>query len=76
MNPYHMTQVYRLEQGLSSAEQRAADQRKGELAAALAEVRSAVADSVCRRLNALKAIGRAKHAREEASVAAAALAGR
>jgi hypothetical protein len=51
--------IYRLEDGLSVAEQRAADQRIGELAAALTGVRSAVALSLWRELGAVKALGRA-----------------
>ncbi|MGO9657706.1 MAG: hypothetical protein ACLQVK_16655 [Acidimicrobiales bacterium] len=72
MNQYY---IYRLEHGLSAAEQRAADQRIGELAEALADVRSAVAHSLRRRLGVLKALGRADRTRKEAGVAAAALAG-
>jgi hypothetical protein len=64
--------IYRLEHGLSAAEQRAADQRAGELAAALADVRGAVALSLSRGLGALKALGRVNRRRIEASVAAAA----
>lgn len=49
-----MSQYYinRLEHGLRVAEQRAADQRIGELAAALTGVRSAVALSLWRGLGA------------------------
>jgi Cdc6-like AAA superfamily ATPase len=72
VNQYYM---YRLEHGLSAAEQRAADQRIGELAAALAAARSAVARSLRRRLGLLKALGRTNSTREAASVASA-LAGR
>lgn len=72
MNPYY---IYRPEHALSAAEQRAADQRIGELAAALADVRSAVALSLCRGLGALNALGRVKCTRKEASVAVAALPG-
>jgi hypothetical protein len=71
MNQYD---IYRLEHGLSAAEQRAVDQRAGELAAALAGVRSTLAHSVRRGLGALKALGRANRTRKDASVAAAALA--
>jgi hypothetical protein len=66
MNHYY---IYRLEHGLSAAEQRAADQRIGELAAAIANARGAGALNVLRGLGALKALGRAT--RKEASVAAA-----
>ena len=65
MNYYYF---YRLEHGLSAAEQRAADQRGGELAAALADVRGAVALNLCRGLGALKAIGRVNRRRKEANV--------
>ena len=51
MNQYY---IYRREHGLSAAEQRAADQRIGELAEALADVRSAVAQSLRRRLGFLR----------------------
>ena len=67
--------IYRLEHGLSAAEQRAADRRIGELAAALSGARSAVAQSLRRRLGVLKALGRPDHARKQASVAAAVPAG-
>lgn len=73
MNQYY---IYRLEHGLTAAEQRAADQRIGELAAALADLRGAVALSLSRGLGALKALGRADRTSKEASVAEAALAGR
>ena len=68
-----MDQYYicRLEGGLSAAEQRAADQRAGELAAALADVRGALALNLSRGLGALKALGRANRRRKETSVAAA-----
>jgi hypothetical protein len=69
MNKYY---IYRLEHGLSAAEQRAADQRIGELAAALADVRSTLAHSLCRGLGAVKALGGMTRTRKEASVAAAA----
>jgi len=72
MNQYY---IYRLEHGLSAAEERAADQRIGELAAALADVRSAVAQSLCRGLGGLRALGSVSRPRKEASVAAG-LAGR
>jgi hypothetical protein len=62
--------IYRLEHGLSDAEQRAADQRIGELAAALADVRGAVAHSLRRRLGLLKALGRT-NTRRAGSVATA-----
>lgn len=65
---YH---VYRLEHGLSRAEQRAADQCIGELAASLAGTRRAVAFSLCRVLGALKSLARGKRTRKEASVVAA-----
>jgi hypothetical protein len=68
MNQYY---IYRLEHGLSATEQRAADERIGELAAALAHVRSAVALSLCRGLGALKALGRMNRTRKESSVPAA-----
>lgn len=74
MNHYHY--VYRLEQGLSPAEQRAADQAMGELAAALDETRHAIGGSLRRRLTALKALSRINRTREQTSGAAAALAGR
>ena len=45
MAPYHAYYLYRLEHGLSAAEQRAVDQRTGELAAALADARSTVTHS-------------------------------
>ena len=64
--------IYRLEHGLSAAEQRAADLRAGELAAAFADVRDAVALNLYRRLRALKALPRAIRRGKEASVAAAA----
>jgi hypothetical protein len=73
MNQYHL---YRSEHGLSVAEQRAADQRIGELAAALADVRSALALSVCRGLGTLKALDRAVRTRKEVGVATAAPVGR
>jgi hypothetical protein len=70
MNYYYF---YRLEHGLSAAEQRAADQRAGELAAALADARGAVALNLCRGLGALKdLVGRVNRRRKAASVAAAA----
>ena len=69
MNQYY---IYRLEHGLSAAEQRAADQRIGEMAAALADVRSSTVLSLRRGFGALKALGRADRTRKEASVAAAA----
>jgi hypothetical protein len=69
MNQYY---IYRLEHGLSAAEQRAADQRAGELAAALADVRISVARSLCRALGALKALGSTGRTNNEAGVAAAA----
>ena len=72
MNQYY---IYRLEHGLTTAEQRAADQRIGELAAALADLRGAVALSLGRGLGALKALGRVNRTRKEASAAAAALVG-
>ena len=67
--------IYRLEHGLSAAEQRAADQRAGEVAAALADVRGAVALNLRRGLGALKAPGRVNRRRREAGVAAAAQVG-
>jgi hypothetical protein len=67
--------VYRLEHGLSPAEQRAADQCAGELAAALAEVRSAVVLGLRRGLGALKALGRVNRRRKMASMAAPAQVG-
>lgn len=68
-----MSQYYinRLEHGLRVAEQRAADQRIGELAAALTGVRSAVALSLWRGLGALKALGRANRTTKEDGGAAA-----
>ena len=57
--------IYRLEHGLSVAEQRAADQRMGELAAALADVRAGVGLSLGRGLGALRALGRAGRASEQ-----------
>lgn len=69
MNQYY---IYRLEHGLSAAEQRAADQRMGELAAALADVRSSTALSLRRGFGALKALGRAGRSGKETGVAAAA----
>jgi hypothetical protein len=68
--------LYRLEHGLTSAEQRAADQRIGELAAALADIRRAVAHSLRRRLGFLKALGRTDRTSTASSAAGATLAGR
>ncbi len=73
MNQYYL---YRYERGLSVAEQRAADQRMGELAAALAHLRSSMAFSVGRGLGALRSLGRALRTREQAGVAGAAPTGR
>jgi hypothetical protein len=67
--------IYRLEHGLSAAEQRAADQRAGELAAGLADLRGTVAVNLRRGLGALKALRRVNRRRREASVAAAAQVG-
>jgi hypothetical protein len=67
MNQYY---IYGPEHGLSAAEQRTADQRTGELAAALADVRGAVALSLCRGLGALKALGRMTRTGKKATVAA------
>jgi hypothetical protein len=50
MNDYY---TYRLEHGLTPAEQRAADQRIGEVAKALGDFRRALALSLGRRLGAL-----------------------
>jgi hypothetical protein len=75
MNQYCFYPMYQLEHGLSTAEQRALDQRTGELAAALADARSAVARSLWRGLGTLKALGRANHTRDNAGVAATAPAG-
>jgi hypothetical protein len=63
--------IYRLEHGLSAAEQRAADQRLGEMAAALGELRGAVAHSVLCGLGTLKRLSRVNRSRKQASVAAA-----
>ncbi len=67
--------IYRLEHGLSAAEQRAADQRAGELAAVLADARGAVALTLCRGLGALKTLGRVSRRGRGASVAGAAQVG-
>lgn len=72
MNYYY---IYRLEHGLSAAEQRAADQRLGEMAAALGQLRSAVAHSVSRGLGTLKRLSKVNSSRKQASVAAATPAG-
>jgi hypothetical protein len=69
MNQYY---IYRFEHGLTAAEQRAADQRIGEMAAALADVRSSTTRSLRRGFASLKALGRTDRTRKEASVAAAA----
>jgi hypothetical protein len=60
MNDYY---AYRLEHGLSAAQQRAADQRIGETAKALAELRREVARSFGRGLGALMALVRADRVR-------------
>ncbi|MGH9105557.1 MAG: hypothetical protein ACRDZX_06910 [Acidimicrobiales bacterium] len=75
MNQYHFYRMYQLEHALSAAEQRAVDQRMGELAAAVADARSAVAHSLCHGLGALKALGRANRTRKNAGVAATVPAG-
>lgn len=74
MNPYYAHYLYRLEHGLSTAEERALDLRSGELAAAVADARSTVAHSLGRVFGTLKALARVNRTRKEAS-AAAALAG-
>ena len=75
--------IYRLERGLSPAEQWAADQRAGELAAALAELRGALGWSLrrglglcrfglCRGLGVARALARMTRTRTKAGPAAAA----
>ena len=64
---YDYYHLYRLERGLSAAEQRAADQRIGELAADLAKTRDALGHSLSRGRGVLKGLGRAKHMRKGAS---------
>ncbi len=64
---YDYYHLYRLERGLSAAEQRAVDQRTGELAADLAKTRRALGHSLSRGLGVLKGLGGAKHMRKGAS---------
>jgi hypothetical protein len=66
MNQYY---IYRAGRSLSPAEQRAADQSIGELAAALAGARSTLVHGLGRGFAALKALGRGNRTRKEASVA-------
>jgi hypothetical protein len=68
MNQY---QLYRLQRGLTPAEQRAADQHVGELAAALAGARRSVTRSLSRGLGALARRGRVVRTRKAAGMAAA-----
>jgi hypothetical protein len=72
MNDYY---TYRLEHGLSAAEQRAADQRMGEMAKALADFRRGLTRSLGRGVGALRAMvtaGRARNSGQETSSAAVA----
>lgn len=68
MNDYYTYRTYRLEHGLSAAEQRAADQRTGEVAKALADFRQGLLLSLGRGLGALRGRvtqGRARSRRPE-----------
>lgn len=66
--------IYRLEHGRSAAEERAADQSMGELAAALADFRHVVAGSFGRGLRVVPGLARTKHPGKTATVAVTALA--
>lgn len=69
MNDYYTYRTYRLEHGLSAAEQRAADQRMGEMAKTLADLRRGLLHSLGRGLGGLKARatqGRARRTGQEA----------
>ena len=67
---YDYYNLHRLERGLNGAEQRAADQRIGELAADFAKIRGAFGHSLSRGRGVLKGLGRAKHMSKEASAVA------
>jgi hypothetical protein len=70
MNQYLIYYNYRLEHGLSAVEQKAADRRRTERAAASAVVRGAVGRSVWRGLGVRKAPGGAARTSKRVSVAA------
>ena len=63
--------LYRLEHGVCAAQQRAADQRMGELVADLADGRRALAHSLRRGLGTLKAVARLNRTGEQARVVTA-----
>jgi hypothetical protein len=63
--------ICRVEHGLSAAEQRAADQRLGEVAAALADLSQLVARSLGRGLRVVPGLGRVKRPGIGATVAVA-----
>jgi hypothetical protein len=65
--------VYRLEHGLSAAEQRAADLSAGQMAAALAEFRRLVAGSLGRGLRTVRGLGRLSRTGKATTVAVTAL---
>ncbi len=66
--PYQLNNlIYRVEHGLTAAEQRAADQRMGEFAATLAGLRRSVAGSLGLALGALRGLGRPKRTRQDAT---------
>jgi hypothetical protein len=58
---YH---IYKLERGLTAADQRAFDQRSGEIAAALDGLRHQLAHSLTRSLHGAGVIGRMTRARK------------
>jgi hypothetical protein len=66
--PYNDYHTYRLEHGMSPAEQRAADQRIGELAATLAGLRRHLAHSFGRGFGIVALVAKLRRTKKEQTV--------